>query len=68
MGERVTARYRSRKVHLFPWTVGGPENGSLWSQWTYCGRQVDNPDVWSEDGAEVTCGSCLRIEAIKRRD
>ena len=62
MSERVTARYRRGKVHLFSWTVGGPEDGSLYGQGTRCGHVVSDIGAWSEDGAEVTCGTCLRLD------
>jgi hypothetical protein len=62
LSDRVTAQYRDRRVHLFPWTGGGPEDGSLYRQVTYCGHVVDDINVWTENGAPVTCGTCLRLE------
>jgi hypothetical protein len=66
LGE-VTARYRNGQSHLFPWTTGGPEDGSLCRQVTACGRVVEDPDAWKEEGGTVSCCSCLNTNVARQR-
>lgn len=62
----VTARYRNGQIHLFPYTAGGPEDGSLYGQVTACGRVAEEPDAWREEGVAISCGSCLNSQAARR--